>query len=57
VVAGAATKALNGSGRAAQLARNALQGKKGEAITRAKLGDKVAGEKVTFVRRIALVER
>ncbi|MFZ3343067.1 MAG: hypothetical protein WA213_19455 [Terriglobales bacterium] len=41
----AETKAVSA---AAQLAKNVEQGAKGEAITAAKLGDKVAGRQVTF---------
>ena len=40
--------APDGTKAAKQLAKNKAQGKAGEAATRQKLGDKVAGEQVTF---------
>lgn len=43
LVAGAARDA-----KVAQLVKNAANGKAGEALSRAKLGDKIAGEQVTF---------
>lgn len=43
LVAGAAREA-----RIARLVENAANGKAGEALSRAKLGDKIAGEQVTF---------
>lgn len=46
--ANAAARAELRAARSAQLARNAEQGERGAAATRARLGDSVVGEQVTF---------
>jgi len=48
VVPGAGDLIAKGLKAAGNIVENAAKGKAGEAITRAKLGDKVAGEQVTF---------